>query len=218
MKNHIFTLSLCAIIVNIATPVLAENPQHLLQLTKTKKCPKCDLRGANLVGIDLTDANLQNANLTGANLIFSNLTNANLQGANLNMANLTGATLNEANLNNANLIYANLINVELIDTKMNQTNLTGANLVGVNFSDAEIKDINITGANLTNVQGLPLLPNPQSLVTDHDSKAPKTSAPNLAPTSPINRPRYRLPRVGTPDGTGGAGTRIKDEDQNQQNK
>lgn len=72
------------------------NPEHVEQLKKTLQCPGCDLREAELGGLQLQNAQLQNADLSGAVLYGSDLRGADLTGAILNdadleMADLTGA-------------------------------------------------------------------------------------------------------------------------------
>ena len=42
------------------------NPAHVKQLLTTKKCPKCDLGGADLTNTDLAGADLREAELTDA--------------------------------------------------------------------------------------------------------------------------------------------------------
>jgi uncharacterized protein YjbI with pentapeptide repeats len=81
---------------------------------------RADLSRANLIGADLSRADLIGANLIGADLSRANLIGANLIGANLSRANLIGANLSRANLSGANLSGANLV----------WTNLSGANLIG----------------------------------------------------------------------------------------
>ncbi|MDZ8184830.1 MAG: pentapeptide repeat-containing protein [Nostoc sp. ChiSLP02] len=54
------------------------NPNHIKQLLTTKKCPKCDLGGADLTNADLAGADLREAELTDAKL-----DGANLQGSDL---------------------------------------------------------------------------------------------------------------------------------------
>ena len=90
-----------------------------------------DLSFANLYQADLSFANLYQANLYQANLIWANLIWANLTGANLTGANLTGANLiwsnlTWANLTGANLTWANLFMSRIIRTNFNNANLTGA--------------------------------------------------------------------------------------------
>ena len=64
--------------------------------------------GANLAGIDLSEANLHGAFLFRANLRGANLSGANLQGAYLCEANLNWADLRGANLRHAVLVRADL--------------------------------------------------------------------------------------------------------------
>lgn len=69
------------------------NPEHVERLKSTLQCPGCDLREAQLAGLELQNAQLQNADLAGATLY----------GTNLRGADLTGAILNDADLEMANL-------------------------------------------------------------------------------------------------------------------
>jgi uncharacterized protein YjbI with pentapeptide repeats len=62
-----------------------------------------DLSGANLIDANLTGANLTGARLNRANLAHANLTDAFLGSANLSGANLSGANLNHALMGGANL-------------------------------------------------------------------------------------------------------------------
>ena len=57
------------------------NVNQIKQLLTTKKCPKCDLGGADLKNADLAGADLREAELTDAKL-----DGANLQGADLRQA------------------------------------------------------------------------------------------------------------------------------------
>ncbi|MBD1881572.1 DUF928 domain-containing protein [Coleofasciculus sp. FACHB-T130] len=95
MKQRILAAAGLLSVLWFATPVRAENPEHLKRLLETNKCLNCDLSGANLMGArlvaaDLRGANLSGANLSGADLSGANLTNANLTRVNLNLAKLTG--------------------------------------------------------------------------------------------------------------------------------
>lgn len=69
------------------------NPEHIERLKSTLQCQSCDLREAQLAGLELPNAQLQNADLAGATLY----------GTNLRGADLTGAILNDADLEMANL-------------------------------------------------------------------------------------------------------------------
>jgi uncharacterized protein YjbI with pentapeptide repeats len=96
---------------------------NVKQLLETRRCPKCQLKGADLSGKNLSNADLQNADLSSAKLVFTDLTSANLTRANLNRTLLFGANLKNANLKNANLSFACLSGAVF-----NNANLEGANL------------------------------------------------------------------------------------------
>jgi len=84
-------------------PVAQENFQKLI---KTNECPACDLAGVVLTRVDLSGANLEEANLAGAKLYLTDLSGANLKNANLQGAGLGGADLAGADLRGANLTGA----------------------------------------------------------------------------------------------------------------
>jgi uncharacterized protein YjbI with pentapeptide repeats len=113
-----------------------------------------NLRGANLSWASLTEANLTEANLSWANLTCASLSWANLREANLRGANLTDATLSwakltEANLREANLREANLRGANLTDATLSWANLTEANLTCANLRGANLTDATLSWANLT---------------------------------------------------------------------
>ena len=76
---------------------------------------------ANLIGDDLSRANLRGANLRGANLRGANLRGADLSGADLYGANLYGANLRGADLRGADLSGANLSRANLSGVKYDET-------------------------------------------------------------------------------------------------
>jgi Uncharacterized low-complexity proteins len=86
-----------------------------------------DLRDAylsnrNLQGINLSRGEWR-ANLIGANLSYADLTGANLREASLNLAELTGIKLNQADLRGA----------ELLDSTLHFADLSGADCRDANF-------------------------------------------------------------------------------------
>jgi uncharacterized protein YjbI with pentapeptide repeats len=104
------------------------------------------LRGANLNGVDLREANLNGANLIRANLREANLNGAKLITAylieaNLNDAYLTGAVLRGADLREANLSEANLRGADL-----REANLSEANLIEADLREAEVKNTRFMGS------------------------------------------------------------------------
>jgi len=116
----------------LATPATAlANPADLVRLLSSRQCPRCDLRGADLVHADLRGANLQGAVLVGANLGRANLQASNLQGADLRQASLLGADLSGARLQ---------------DARLDGTDLREADLHGAEVSAASLQRAHVQGA------------------------------------------------------------------------
>jgi uncharacterized protein YjbI with pentapeptide repeats len=100
-----------------------------------------DFRGIQLQGVQiLRNINLSGADLRQANLHSTNLTAANLSGANLEGANLSSAELGQANLSGANLTGAQLKYARLIQANLTAAILVGAALDGSNFSGCIMPD------------------------------------------------------------------------------
>ena len=129
------------------------NPQHLELLRQgvdawnewRKKEPSIcpDLLGANL-----SEANLFGANLSGANLNAVGLFRANLGEADLCRAGLSGANLGDADLSRANLSGANLTLAYLRRANLHRANLAGAGLTRADFWGANVRGANLSGTNL----------------------------------------------------------------------
>ena len=81
------------------------NPEHLAKLKEGVMAWNAWRAENEEVRVDLSGADLTEANLTGADLTGADLTEANLTGADLRGANLTGARLKEAILSGANLTH-----------------------------------------------------------------------------------------------------------------
>jgi len=103
----------------------AYDENQLIRFSAMKKCPSCDLSGADLkrvqtgTGIikhvDLRKANLHGADLSGLTFLWGDLSGADLTDANLQFTQF-GSTGARTNLTDANLI--------------------GATIDGANFQDA----------------------------------------------------------------------------------
>jgi|GEM_PF-2734172 len=117
MKYLLFATSVVLTSLSFAATATAANPDHVKRLQETKECPRCDLSGADLRGLNLSFAILADADLRGAKLQGANLSNADLTRANLSQADLTGANLTQAYLTNANLDKTKLISARLDNTK-----------------------------------------------------------------------------------------------------
>lgn len=100
-----------------------------------------DLRGAYLIGADLSYANLKEADLAGAYLNGANLKEANLKEAELDEAHLTGA-----DLSGARLVEANLSGADLEKANLEEADLRGAFLVGTYLNRANLSEANLSGA------------------------------------------------------------------------
>jgi len=108
-------------------------------LISSKKCPYCNLAGADLSNLNLDAADLSYANLMRASMHYSSLIKANishalLHGANLTNANLSGASLYNAFLNGNTAL--NLGAATLTGAYLKNANLAGANLGGADFINA----------------------------------------------------------------------------------
>jgi len=96
-----------------------------------------------LIGADLQGINLSKADLREANLIRTELSDANLCGANLCRADLTGADLRRTKLQGTNLRGANLREADLTGADLREANLYGANLRRTNLTGADLKEANL---------------------------------------------------------------------------
>ncbi len=126
---------------------------------------RIDLSGANLTQADLSrvyiadsnlsGANFSKANLGGANLGSTKLSGADLSGANLTVAYLAATDLNAASLSGASLYGANLrgaklANAHLIRSNLFEANLTLADFLGADLNGADLRNVNLTETNLRN--------------------------------------------------------------------
>jgi len=100
--------SVLALMVWMSPSALAENPEHLQKVMKSRSCPRCDLQGADLSALDLRNANLQGADLSQANLNLTDLTGANLSNAVLTGASLAWTEFLDANLEGAEFSQSKL--------------------------------------------------------------------------------------------------------------
>jgi uncharacterized protein YjbI with pentapeptide repeats len=99
-----------------------------------------DLTGANLTEADLSIANLGGTNLSGADLGGANLNGTVLIAADLSDAILIRANLSKAYLDQANLSSSVLIAADLSGASLDNVNLMGATLGGVGLSGAKVTD------------------------------------------------------------------------------
>lgn len=138
---------------SLSPPIISLNKANLAE---------AELRGINLEQAVLEDltlngSNLNNAWLKGCRLIRSTLVGASLRDANLvesflgqasiQGADFTNAKLNDADLNGCGLEDAILIDAKLKNAKLTWVNLTGAKLMGADMEDAKLMNATLTGVN-----------------------------------------------------------------------
>jgi uncharacterized protein YjbI with pentapeptide repeats len=118
--------------------------QHKIWLeTRGEQGCRAVLKGVDLQGANLTDANLRRAILSCTNLYRAQLDRTNLMDADFFGSYLEGADLWRANLQGANLMDANLTKADF-----EGANLTNAKLQGANLTDANLWRANLSGAKL----------------------------------------------------------------------
>jgi uncharacterized protein YjbI with pentapeptide repeats len=93
-----------------------------------------------LVGVDLSEAFLQNLDLEHAQLRRANFHNADLKGA-----NLRGCDLQQSVMVSANLRSSQLTGVNFVDADLAQSDLTGATLSRCDLSRADLRQADLTG-------------------------------------------------------------------------
>ncbi|MBW4576106.1 MAG: pentapeptide repeat-containing protein [Aphanothece sp. CMT-3BRIN-NPC111] len=110
-----------------------------------------DLRDANLINTQLGHADLRNAQLDGAKLAIADLSNTLLNGASLRKAKLMGAIFRDADLSGADLSRADLSDADLRNAQLVKANLVGANLSAADLRGANLRNANLTSAELSDV-------------------------------------------------------------------
>jgi uncharacterized protein YjbI with pentapeptide repeats len=110
--------------------------------------PKVNLAGANLFGIDFSQADLRGANLSATNLVGASFSNADLYQVNFSYANLIGTDFSAANAKQANLSYVNLMSAEMSAAKLQSAKFSNSSLCGANLTQAELSNTDLSGAHL----------------------------------------------------------------------
>jgi uncharacterized protein YjbI with pentapeptide repeats len=117
-------------------------------LTGIRLPPDSYLRGVNLEGANLFEAQLKGADLSNAQLQGANLQNSQLQGANLEGALLEHADLSGATLQGTNLARAQLPGADLRGMVLNNIDLSWANLGAANLALCQLQGSMLYGAQL----------------------------------------------------------------------
>jgi hypothetical protein len=127
---------------------------------RTQDRSQVDLVGVNLTGANIRDANLMGATLFEATLTHTVLLRAKLSRTVLARANLSSAILAQADLTramlaDANLTAANLNLADLTDANLSGAVLNGANLTGAKLTDANLVNADLNGASLAQYDEVP---------------------------------------------------------------
>lgn len=122
-------------------------PEPGVDWTRCEK-PRLVLRGVNMAGARLADADFNGTDFQRANLVGADLTHASVDRARLSGADLSRAKLMQLNAYRANLAGAILVGADLTKAELARANLESANLSGANLRKAEFPRANLTGSNL----------------------------------------------------------------------
>jgi hypothetical protein len=101
--------------------------------------------GVPLVGVDVSDAFLENLELSGADLRRADFAGADMKDAKLGATNLTEAIFTSCNLRSSDLHAANLDSARCNDADLNGANLSGANLHKTLLKQADLRQANLNG-------------------------------------------------------------------------
>ena len=125
--------------------ICVETIQNRKNLLKKDLEYLSDFRGAELIGVDLSERYLHSADLSLANLILADLREADLREADLSLANLSSANLRGADLSSANLSSANLRGADLSSAYLSSANLREADLREANLREADLILADLSG-------------------------------------------------------------------------
>ena len=112
--------------------------------------------GVPLVGVDVSDAFLQDINLSRANLLRANFRAADVRGGNLDGAQMQYVDLASANLRDANLRNTDLRNATLQDADLTGANLSEADLGGANLAKADLRNSDFRNTKWQKIEGVKL--------------------------------------------------------------
>ncbi|MEA5508439.1 pentapeptide repeat-containing protein [Crocosphaera sp. UHCC 0190] len=162
MNSQYFLLFIC--LTTLCLGSCSQIDQNLYRLELERECVKCNLAGVNLARENLgvkyrIPRSNQPLSVTPFGLEEAkpvNLTQANLQEANFFQADLSGVIFYEANLQQANLEEADLEKAQLKGANLQGANLQQTNLKGANLENANLKGANLQGVTLeeTNLRGI----------------------------------------------------------------
>ena len=146
MFSALYTIGIWLILIaGMPAKVEAFETRDLETLYATGMCQSCNLIRVNLIGTNLSYADLNKVSLIGADL-----SKANLKGANLSWAILKSTSLRGSDLSYGKLIKVNLQNADLSGANLRNSDLSGAYLRESNLTNADLSQAKLIGAITTN--------------------------------------------------------------------
>jgi len=122
-----------------------DNPDVLLDLTEAD-LHDADLRNMNLRRADLTGANLRGSDLSGAQLTEAHLVRADLRTARLIRTDLTSSKMKTATLEESDARQATFRDADLTQVNLSQSDLARAVMCGARLRNAILREACLTGA------------------------------------------------------------------------
>ncbi|UFJ40128.1 pentapeptide repeat-containing protein [Brevibacillus humidisoli] len=130
---------------DVTVRVTAKDPTHLSVDTSFS----VTVSGADLEGLDLSNANLKGVNLSYANVKKADLSYAELKGANLSHADLSQTELTFADFSNADLSNANLNQSEAGYGVFYEADVSNATFRDAFLAFADFRNANRSGTDFT---------------------------------------------------------------------
>ena len=127
------------VMVLAAAPAAAQNAGQIARVKAGAACPRCNLFQADFGGATLKGRNLAGARLRQADLSSALAGHARFTGGDLRDLNAYGATMGSADFGRADLTNATFV---------------GAYLEGANFAGARLDGTNFSGAEMARARGL----------------------------------------------------------------
>lgn len=107
---------------------------------------QANFAGVNLDGANLSEAHADYTNFSGASLIRSNLQDTQLKFALFTWANLTQANLQRTNAMHAHFYEADLTNANITNSILIEAKLNSATLINTNFTDSNLTNAHLAKA------------------------------------------------------------------------
>jgi hypothetical protein len=142
VAGMVFAPASGAVVINGCTIITTGGPEP----ENHTVCPRADLAGVDLSGLQLGYSEFQEANLSKATISGSDLNFAKLTGANLRNANLTDSTAGLSASAGIDMTGANLTRSLWIAADLSGAKLTNAILSGARFENADLSGAELSGS------------------------------------------------------------------------